>query len=194
MKRIPSNFFVPVFGSELLKEFETVSAEPEVEDIYKFSYAKVSNCKIKTFKRYIPKSKAATDGLMECEYDGSRLFHAIQEVKFKKSSTDWQVKQQFIQAAMYAWLFKTNGCDYNFKVFVMNSENFIAYVFVDQIQELLDSMFLAFENVSYSPCNAYKDKTLQQIVRYADIPYSKHYVEDDMKLHEIWKDIYKHCV
>lgn len=95
---------------------------------------------------------------------------------------------------MYAWMFDTNKVGYNFQVFIMNSENFIAYVFVDQIRPLLDEMYKAFPNVPYSPCNAYKDYTIQQIVRYTDIPYKKYDVEDKTKLHEIWKDIYKHCI
>lgn len=194
MIRIASDFFIPVFGSELIKDFETATAEPEIEDIYKFTYAKVSKCNIRTYKRYAPFSKASTDGLMECEYTGKRTFHGIQEVKFRKSSTDWQIKQQFIQAVMYAWMFDTNKAGYNFQVFIMNSENFIVYVFVDQIRPLLDEMYKAFPNVSYSPCNAYKDHTIQQIVRYTDIPYNKYDVEDKTKLHEIWKDIYKHCI
>lgn len=92
MIRIASDFFIPVFGSELIKDFETATAEPEIEDIY------------------------------------------------------------------------TN------------------------------LHMLKFPNVSYSPCNAYKDHTIQQIVRYTDIPYNKYDVEDKTKLHEIWKDIYKHCI
>lgn len=120
MIRIASDFFIPVFGSELIKDFETATAEPEIEDIYKVGY--------------------------------------------------------------------------NFQVFIMNSENFIAYVFVDQIRPLLDEMYKAFPNVPYSPCNAYKDYTIQQIVRYTDIPYKKYDVEDKTKLHEIWKDIYKHYI
>lgn len=96
MIRIASDFFIPVFGSELIKDFETATAEPEIEDIYKFTYAKVSKCNIRTYKRYAPFSKASTDGLMECEY--------------------------------------------------------------------------------------------------TDIPYNKYDVEDKTKLHEMWKDIYKHCI
>lgn len=194
MKRIASDFFVPVFGSELIEEFKTANAEPEIEDIYKFSYAKVSKCNIRTYKRYAPFSRASTDGLMECEYDGKRWFHGIQEVKFRKNSTDWQIKQQFIQAAMYAWMFNKHNYAYNFKVFIMNSENFIAYIFVDEIEPLLASMYTTFENVSYSPCNAYKDQNIQLLVRHTEIPYKKFYVEDNTKLHEIWKDIYKHCI
>ena len=49
MIRIASDFFIPVFGSELIKDFETATAEPEIEDIYKFTYAKVSKCNIQIY-------------------------------------------------------------------------------------------------------------------------------------------------
>lgn len=53
MIRIASDFFTPVFGSELIKDFETATAEPEIEDIYKFTYAKVSKCNIRTYKNRV---------------------------------------------------------------------------------------------------------------------------------------------
>ena len=95
---------------------------------------------------------------------------------------------------MYSWYFETSKLDDKFDVYIANSEKMLAYVFSDQIEDIKRQLYEVFPNVKYTPCLAYKDLEVQRIVRDANFPYTKVTIEDDFKLHEIWKIIYKHCL
>ena len=168
----------------------SAESEAEVEDIYKDAYKDVVGNHIHTIKKKIPNSRAHTDGLMECKSENG-TFYGIQEVKHKKSTTDWQIKQQLIQALMYDWMLQTKGKHEEAKFYIMNSEKMFVYVFSKDIKELKAKLWEVFPTIEESPCVAYKNPKIQAIVRYASINYRKYIISDRFELDEEIKEIYK---
>ena len=174
---------------DLSRNLWAAESEAEVEDIYKDAYKDIIGNNIRTIKKKIPNSRAHTDGLMECKLDGS-TFYGIQEVKHKKNTTDWQIKQQLIQALMYDWLLQTRGNHPEAKFYIMNSEKMFAYVFSKDIEEIKAKLWEVFPTIKESPCNAYKNPKVQAIIRYAKISYRKELISDKFELDTKLKHIY----
>jgi hypothetical protein len=193
MKRLPSDFTKELWGKQMLEDFRPASAEPEIEDIYKHNYMVVSNMRMKTLKKTIPFSKCATDGLIEFSY-GGKTFMGIQEVKFKKAYTDWQLKQQLVQALMYEWMFEQAEVEYKLSVFILNSESYFAYVYNDEIQQLKKTLWSIFPEITETPCKAYKNKLIQDVIRKKVIPINKSQITDNYSMHGTIRDICKHCL
>lgn len=167
----------------------SAESEAEVEDIYKDAYKDVAGNNIHTIKKRIPNSRAHTDGLMECKSE-DEVFYGIQEVKHKKSTTDWQIKQQLIQALMYDWMLQTKGGHSEAKFYIMNSEKMFAYVFSKDIEDIKAKLWEIFPTIEESPCVAYKNPKVQAVVRYASINYRKDFISDHFELDEKIKEIY----
>jgi len=191
MQRLPVNFTKELWGRQMLPDFRTATAEPEIEDIYKHNYT--SSFNMKTIKRSIPSSRCATDGIIEFTY-GHRTFMGIQEVKFKKAYTDWQLKQQLIQALMYEWMFEQKDVFYNISVFILNSDSYFAYVYNDEIQKLKKDLWAIFPEIKESPCLAYSNKLVQSVIRKKVIPINKSKLTDNYSMHGTIREIYKHCL
>lgn len=181
--------FNKVQGKNLQNWLASAESEAEVEDIYKDAYKDVAGNNVHTIKKKIPNSRAHTDGLMECKLNGN-TFYGIQEVKHKKSTTDWQIKQQLIQALMYDWLLQTRGNHPEAKFYIMNSEKMFTYVFSKDIEDIKAQLWEIFPTISESPCVAYKNPKVQAVVRNATISYQKTLISDQFELDEKIKDIY----
>lgn len=182
--------FNKVPGKNLKNWLSSAESEAEVEDIYKDAYKDIAGSNIHTIKKKIPNSRAHTDGLMECKLDDS-TFYGIQEVKHKKSMTDWQIKQQLIQALMYDWMLQTQGGHPEAKFYIMNSEKMFAYIFSKDIEDIKAKLWEIFPTISESPCVAYKNPKVQAAIRYASINYRKDAISDQFELDEKIKEIYK---
>lgn len=193
MQRLPINFTKNVFGKDMLKDLRPASAEFEVEDVYKHSFMLTSNMNMKTIKKRLPGSKCATDGLIEFCY-GHRTFMGIQEVKYKKAFTDWQLKQQLIQALMYEWMFETAGTVYDMKVYILNSNTYFAYVYADEILAIKKELWKIFPTITESPCVAFSNKNVQAVIRKKLITINKSKITDEYALHTTIREIYKHCL
>lgn len=182
--------FNKVQGKDLQNWLTSAESEAEVEDIYKDAYKDIAGSNIHTIKKRIPNSRAHTDGLMECKSD-NETFYGIQEVKHKKSTTDWQIKQQLIQALMYDWMLQTRGGHPEAKFYIMNSEKMFAYVFSKDIEDIKAELWKIFPTIEESPCVAYKNPKVQAVVRYASISYHKDAISDQFELDAKIEDIYK---
>ena len=195
MYSLPKNFTTRLFGKEMLKDFNDAYDEGEVEDIYKHNYSEVSKSKIKTIKRKLPSSRAKTDGILEFSYNGKKaVFYGLQEVKYKKAGTDWQIKQQLIQALMYNWMFEQSNSQYKFDVFILNSESYFAYIYDDELVDVKRILWSIFPLIAESPSVAYKNELVKKAIKGLDIPFRKDKITSEYAFHEVIRDIYKRCI
>ena len=193
MERLPANFTNELYGNVMLKDFESAIAEPEIEDMYKSDYMYVSKMQIRTIKRYIPGSKCATDGVLEFSYR-DKCFYGIQETKFKKPMTDWQLKQQLIQALMYAWMFEQAGSNYKFDVYILNSETDFVYVYNDELEHIKELLWYIFPKIKETPSNAAQNILIKTAVRKLSIPFKRDKITPTYPFHNAIRSIYKRCI
>lgn len=193
MANVAVDYFKPFLGKQMLEDFSTAIDEPEIEDLYKDIISHLSDPSIRIVKRGFVKTKEKTDGLIEFRYKNGKLFYALQEVKYKKAYTDLQLKYQLLQALVYNYRF-SQETPYDFRVYILNSEKYFAYVFADEIEEIIKDLSKLFPKMKECASKAYENKLVNAYLKNCNITFHKDLITDEYQLHNTLRTIYKHCL
>ena len=193
IKRFPSSKLMEIDGTEVQSGLSNCKCESEVEDTLKNYFMMSSMMNIRTVKVGIPNSRSATDGVMEWAYVTSKetqIFNVLNESKFNKRGYGADLYSQICQALHYNYLLP----DYKFKAFIVSSESYIGYFFVDEVEDLITEMNKRFAKCELSPSKSYtKVKYLTpQMETYLESKII--WINPKFELHQMIKDIYKHCI
>ena len=197
MQRLPKDFSQDLYGNKMLLDFSTTVAEEEVESYYQHYYEYTSIFKMTTIKKCLKKdskgSGGKTDGLIECNYKG-KFFYGIQETKYKLPDTELQLKKQLVQPMMYDWIFERKGFYYDTQFYMLTSEKYVSVIYSEEIEEFKRKLWNVYPVITESPCNAYKNPLVRKIMDETNIDFRKQLITDKFKLHEVVRDIFKHCL
>lgn len=185
--------FKSVKGSEFVSDFfdeETgkVHLESVVESIYNNKTLIASNGNIEIVKL------GWSDGLMNFKYlKDNPVFYGYQEVKRNVKLTDIQLKKQLLQALYYRNK-SPKKIKSKVKVFCLNSERFYAYVFAEDIKDLIDSITPLLDNTEKSGSTTWQDKNLQDFMKSYKINFTIYKMPTEVDLANIQRDIYLRCL
>ena len=193
MQRLPADFTQDLYGSKMLKEFGNTVKEAEVESYYGDYYTYTSIFKIRTIKKCFEDNDCKTDGLLEFNYRGM-TFYGIQETKFRTAFTELQLKKQLVQSLMYEWMMEMRHFDYNMQIHILNSEKYFSYVYTDEIKEFRRKLWNIYPIIKETPCVAYKNPLVRNVMDETHINFHKELITDKFKLHEVVRNIFKHCL
>lgn len=185
--------FKSLKGSEFISEFfdeETgkVYNEPVVESIYNNKTLIASNGNIEVVKL------GWSDGLMNFKYlKENPVFYGYQEVKRDVRLTDKQLKKQLLQALYYRHK-SPKKIKSKVKVFCLNSEKFYAYVFTEDIIDLIEGIEPLLENTKKSGSKTWQDIDLQNYILSYNINFTIYKMPTEVDLANIQREIYLRCL
>ena len=177
--------------------------EEVIEDVYKCNISDCTIGKVHTVKQPAGnKGRRKTDGWMTFKYTDSHSgFEGIQECKRGSAAQVNKLHYQLAQAIKYYWevcIQLKKHKDTRFKVFCLNSEKYFAYVYKEEIQELLNILNPLFEKDDCAPNelsnHPEKHKEIITAIKSFDIPFKIKLLPKEVDLAVIFKDIYYHCL
>lgn len=83
----------------------------------------------------------------------------MQEVKRGQAKTIKNWKKQLLQVLMYVWVLEQVGRFYNFRGYILNTEDIFVYIFKEDVEFLRKQLWAAFEKgraLKYSPSSIHK--------------------------------------
>lgn len=173
-----------------------VDKESVIESVFNNWTIMTTNGKVKITKR------GWTDGVMKFGYingkDPSHVnFYGLQECKRKVKLTNTQLCKQLLQSLKYYNdYFDSTSLQNKFKVFCLNSEKFYCYIYFDELPEdFINEIIKLIKASSYSASVAWKDPSLKCCMETwaHKLPFHVKKMIDEVKLDEIFTEIYRHC-
>lgn len=185
--------FKSILGSDFVSEFyddETgkLYKESVIESVYNNKTLIASGGNIEIIKY------GHSDGLMQFKYlKKEKAFYGYQETKRNVSCTDVQLKKQLLQVLKYLYDAPIR-IQRKVKVVCLNSEKFYAYVFIEDLKELITSLQPLFRLSKMSASQTWKDQSLKNCIMHIDIPFKIKKMPTDVDLANIQREIYLNCL
>lgn len=139
------------------------------------------------------------DGTVLFYYKGKIAFMGEQEVKRNVSATRTELSKQLLQLLHYHYqkvVVPPNPPKYNYKVFILNSSKFFAYVYLEDLTEVLNQLVPLFKEIECSASQTWNQPRLQMAMKSImdSIPIVVHEITDGFKLNDCYREMYLHCL
>lgn len=175
--------------------------ESTIESVYISNISGCTKGKVQIIKIPSKNRRRMTDGWMTFKYTSSvKGFTGIQECKKGNAATIKKLPLQLAQAIKYYWeiCHDNSKIEKNFKVFCLTSEKYFAYVFKDDIIDLLKQLNILF---MYDDCapnelsnKPHLHKPIIEAIKDFKVPFIIKEMPNEVDLADILRDIYKHSL